>query len=142
MNKLKVYLSGSVKNVDNEFQSWRIRCQMLRQNGYYTNLDFVDPNSYFNYSNKKPITDKQCQDLFMWQIEHCDLLLLNLDYSDISVGTGMEIEHAYCNNIPIIAFGSKPETWYNWAETRSTVIFKTLDEAVEYIHTYYGKVVY
>ena len=115
---------------------------MLTQNVYYTNLEFIDPNSYFDYTNKQPKTDKQCLDLFMWQIEQCDVLLVNLDYSENSCGTNMEIEHALCNNIPIIAFGSKPETWYNWAETRSTITFKTLDGAVEYIHMYYGKVVY
>ena len=142
MNKLKVYLSGSVKHADDNFQTWRSRCLMLTQNGYYTNLEFIDPNSYFDYTNKQPKTDKQCLDFVMWQIEQCDVLLVNLDYSENSCGTNMEIEHAFCNNIPIIAFGSKPETWYNWAETRSTITFKTLDGAVEYIHMYYGKVVY
>ena len=141
MNKLKIYLSGATKNVDNDFQSWRSRCTMLRQNGYYTNLEFIDPISYFNYTKKKPKTEKQCLDLFMWQVEQCDVLLCNLDYSNISCGTNMEVEHAYCNNIPIIAFGSKPETWYQWAETRSTAIFEDLDEAIEYINKYYAKVV-
>lgn len=141
MNKLRVYLSGGVKQVDENFQSWRTRCLMLRQNGYYTELDFVDPINYFNYNNKQPKTDKQCLDFFMWQIDRCDVLLVNLDNSNVSVGTGMEIEHAFCKGIPIIAFGSKSNTWYNWAETRSTVIFDTLDQAVDYIHEYYAKVV-
>jgi hypothetical protein len=140
-NKLKIYLSGATKNIEENFQTWRNRCLMLRQNGYYTKLDFVDPISYFNYTNKKPKTDKQCLDLFMWQIENCDILLLNLDYSSLSCGACMEVEHAHCNNIPIIAFGEKPDTWYNWAETRSTVVFDSLDDAIEYIYDTYAKVV-
>lgn len=140
MNKLKVYLSGSVKNAEDGFQSWRSKCLMLAED-YDMNLNIIDPINYFDYSNNKPKTDKQCQDLFMWQIERCDILLCNLDGSDVSVGTGMEIEHAFCNNIPIIAFGSKPDTWYNWAKTRSAVIFETLDEALEYISISYGRVV-
>ena len=141
MNKLKVYLSGATLNTDDSFQSWRTRCQMLRQNGYYTNLDFVDPLSYFDYKHKLPQTNKQCLDFFMWQIDKCDALLINLDYSNVSVGSGMEVEHAYCHNVPIIAFGSKPDTWYNWTKERTTVILNDLDEAIEYIHNYYAKVV-
>lgn len=140
MKKLKIYLSGSVKQVEDNFQSWRTQCKMLRQNGYYTNLDFIDPISYFDYVRKQPKTDKQCLDLFMWQVENCDVLLLNLDYTNISCGACMEVEHAYCNNIPIVAFGSKPDTWYNWVETRSTAIFDNLEDAIDYIHNSYGKV--
>ena len=77
----------------------------------------------------------------MWQIDKCDALLINLDYSNVSVGSGMEVEHAYCHNVPIIAFGSKPDTWYNWTKERTTVILNDLDEAIEYIHNYYAKVV-
>lgn len=141
MSKLKVYLSGAAKQVEEDFQSWRSRCKMLSHNGYYTKLDFVDPNSYFNYTNKTPKTDKQCLDLFMWQIEKGDVLLVNLDYSNVSIGTGMEIEHAACHNIPIVAFGEKSDTWYNWCVERSTVIFRTLDQAIDYINDTYAKVV-
>ena len=139
--KFKVYLSGCTKNIEEGFQSWRTHCKTITHNGYYTKLDFINPISFFNYTTKQPKTDKQCLDLFMWQIENIDLLLLNLDYSDKSCGSCMEVEHAYCNNIPIIAFGSKPETWYNWAETRSTAIFDTVDQAIDYIYDNYVKVV-
>lgn len=141
MNKLRIYLSGCTKHADENFQTWRSHCYMLSHNGYYTNLKFIDPISYFNYTNKQPKTDKQCLDLFMWQVRNSDILLINLDHSNKSCGSCMEVEHAYCHNIPIIAFGEKPETWYNWAETRSTAIFETLDKAVDYINDTYVKVV-
>ena len=141
MNKLKVYLSGSVRNTEKDFQSWRNHCQMLQQNGFYENLNFVDPNEYFNYTNKLPKTDKQCLDLFMWQIDKCDVVLCNLDYSNISIGTSMEVEHSHCHNIPIIGFGSKTETWYNWTKERCSIVFEDLEEAIEYLNNSYGKVV-
>ena len=77
----------------------------------------------------------------MWQVEESDILLINLDHSDLSVGSSMEVEHAYCCNIPIIAFGSKPKTWYPWIVERATIIFYDLEEALEYINGSYGKVV-
>lgn len=49
----------------------------------------------------------------------------------------MEVEHAYCNNIPIIAFGEKDETWYSWIVERASVIFDSLEEALCYIDDYY-----
>lgn len=141
MNKnLNVYLSGSIKNVDLSFQNWRDKCLEIEENGFFAGLKFVDPNSHFNYTNKKPKTDKQCLDLFMWLVDNCEILLVNLDESDKSCGTCMEIEHAYCHGIPIIAFGSNPNTWYSWAETRSSVIFDTLEEAIDYIYLSYTNI--
>lgn len=133
MRSLNVYLSGATKNVDKEFQNWRNRYMEF----FDINLNFIDPIRYFNYTDKKPKTNKQCLDLFMWQIDNSDVLLVNLDYSEVSIGTAMEVEHAYCNNIPIIAFGEKDETWYSWIVERASVIFDSLEEALCYIDDYY-----
>lgn len=138
MNKLKVYLSGSVKNADSDFQNWRDYCVSVERNELFNNLKFIDPIHCFNYTNKIPKTDKQCLDLFMWYIEQSDIILINLDGTDKSIGTAIEAEHAFCHNIPIIGFGEKPETWYNWIETRCSAIFEDVTETVDYISYYYG----
>ena len=140
MNKLKVYLSGSVKNVDINFQTWRDKCFESEENGFYPDIKFIDPINYFNYTDKQPLTDKQCLDLFMWLVEKSDIILVNLDNSDKSVGTAMEVEHAFCNNIPIIAFGKDKDTWYNWIVERAIVVFKNLEYAIEYIDNTYANV--
>lgn len=140
MKTLKVYLSGSVKLVEEDFQDWRRKCLEFKPCGLYQGLNFVDPIAYFNYTNKLPKTDKQCIDLFTWQIEQCDLLLVNLDSSDISVGSAMEIEHAFCKNIPIIGFGKNPNTWYSWAKERASAIFDTLEAALDYITKSYANI--
>lgn len=140
MNKTTVYLSGAISNVSAMFQDWRNKCLEWSDNGLYTCLTFNDPNIYFNYTDKLPKTNKQCLDLFMWMIEQSDVLLVNLESSEFSCGTCMEIEHAYCRNIPIIAFGEYPGTWYSWAQERASIIFKTLEDAVEYINSSYGRV--
>lgn len=140
MSKLNVYLSGAIKNVDGKFQNWRDKCLEIEENGFYPEINFIDPNIYFNYTDKLPKTDKQCLNLFMWLVRKCDVLLINLDQSEKSCGTCMEIEHAFCNKIPIIGFGSKQDTWYSWAETRSSVVFDTLEEAVNYISLSYANI--
>lgn len=141
MGRLNVYLSGPVKNVDGDFQNWRKRLLTLQEDDFYPDLNFIDPISYFNYTDKQPRTDKQCLDLFMWQVEKCDVILINLDGSDNSIGEAMEVEHAFCHGIPIIAFGKESSTWYNWVKTRATVIFDDLHDAVDYICDSYAEIV-
>lgn len=138
MDKLKVYLSGAIKKTSNEFQSWRDQC--FDYNQYYNNLKFIDPNRYFNYTNKLPQTERQCLDLFMYQVEQSDILLVNLDHSCVSCGTLAEIEHAFCHNIPIIGFGKITDSWYKWASERCSVIFRELEMAISYISNSYGTV--
>lgn len=142
MSKLKVYLSGSVLKTEKSFQDWRKQCEQTvnLSSMYYEFIKIVNPISYFNYTDKPAKTEKQCLDLFMYQIERCHVLLCNLDNSKDSIGTGMEVEHAFCKGIPIIAFGKKPKTWYNWIETRASVVLDSLDEALEYINNSYGSV--
>lgn len=139
MKKLNVYLSGCVRNADIGFQDWRERCASYQEYESYPFLNFIDPIKYFNYDDKQPKTDKQCMDLFMWQIERSDILLVNLDDSKYSCGCSMEIEHAYCKGIPIIAFGNNQGTWYNWAKLRASVVFQHLFEAINYIDEYYAE---
>ena len=140
MNSLKVYLSGSAKNVDEQFQNWRQECYTCQLIGYYPSLKFINPLAHFDYKRNKPKTDKQCLDLFMWLVDKSDILLVNLDHSENSIGTAMEVEHAYCNNIPIIAFGKKENTWYNWVVERASVVFDSLSSAIHYIDDSYGDI--
>lgn len=138
MNKLNIYLSGAIKNASYEFQTWREYCFDSVLSGFFSNLSIIDPNRFFNYTDKWPETDKQCMELFMYLLKKSDVLLVNLDYSDCSVETGMEVQYALCNNIPIIAFGEEPETWYKWVEISAAVILEDAEEALEYINNSYG----
>ena len=138
MTRLNVYLSGNVRNACEDFQGWRDKCMDYAQ--YYNNIKFIDPINYFNYTDKKPKTDRQCLDLFMHIIEKSDVLLINLDWSCSSIGTAMEIEHAFCNGIPIIGFGQDNNNWYNWVEQRCSVVFEDLEDAIYYISNTYGTI--
>lgn len=138
MNGLNVYLSGAVKYMKEEFQNWRDECMDYAKHS--DNLNIIDPNKYFNYTDNQPVTNKQCLDLFMWLVEKSDVLLINLDYSNISCGSMAEVEHAHCYGVPVIGFGENPETWYSWAEERCSVVFEDFEEALEYINASYGSI--
>lgn len=139
MGDFKIYLSGAIKNTPLSFQEWRdAASELLDTCSLFVNVKVLDPNVFFNYTEKLPKTEKQCLDLFMWLVDKSDLVLVNLDYSNQSCGTCMEIERAFCHNKPIISFGSTPQTWYSWARERSTVIFDTLEDAIQYVWDAYA----
>ena len=136
MKHIKVFASGSEKNAPSGFTSWRDELKNMCA-WHDDKIKIVDPCSHFHYTTKPPVTSRQCFNYFMWLIDQCDVLLVNLDHSHISVGTGCEVQHAFDNHKPIIGFGTKYETWYEWTYDRCDVIFDTMEEAVEYIIEYY-----
>lgn len=129
---IKIFISGSEKNAPKDFTSWRDKVKNLCAWNDDT-LQVLDPVTHFNYHDKPPRTPRQCFNYFMWLIDQCDVLLVNLDHSDASVGTGCEVQHAYDRNKPIIGFGQDVLTWYEWTDEKCDVIFNTMEEAIEYI---------
>ena len=68
---------------------------------------------------------------------NCDIVLVNLDMINDSVGTIWELSMAWRDHKPIIAFGTTP--WLNRPHMRSLidVHLETLDEALNYIADMY-----
>lgn len=136
--KLQIYASGSEKNAPKGFTSWRDELKEMIM-CHEDQINILDPMVHFNYTDKSPVTTRQCSNYFMWMIDKCDVLLVNLDHSDVSVGTGCEVQHGFDNHKPIIGFGTKPKTWYEWTSDKCDVIFSTMEDAIEYIaEHYYG----
>ena len=72
----------------------------------------------------------------MSRIDHCRLVIVNLDDSDSSVGTGQELEHARMKGIPIVGFGTK--NMYPWeVEVDCQVVFDNIDDCLDYVIRYY-----
>ena len=71
-------------------------------------------------------------------LKNCDIVLVNLDMINDSIGTIWELSMAWRDHKPIIAFGTTP--WLNRPHMLSLidVKFNSLDEALEYIADMYG----
>ncbi len=67
-----------------------------------TMLTYLFQVNLFNYDTLLPKTEKQCMNYFLHKVSKSDLLLVNLDNSNSSVGTGMEVQKAFDTGIPII----------------------------------------
>ena len=62
-------------------------------------------------------------------------MLVNLNHTNTSVGTGMEVQKAIDWSVPIIGFGTTDI--YPWIKDSCDVVFENLQEALEYIKEYY-----
>lgn len=138
MEVFNIYTSGATKHISKEVSyEWRKNTKKcLEQQGIsnYKVKVFI-PNDYFCYITKEPKTEKQCQDYFLYKVCKSDLLLVNIDNTENSVGTGMEVQTAKMLGIPVIGFGSKK--YYQWIKDSCEVVFETLGETIDYIVDYY-----
>lgn len=137
MSKFRIYTSGAMKYVPVQIANkWRYR---IAEYFWREDADasvFV-PSEYFGYEEKRHKTESQVMDYFLNEVAHSDLMILNLDNSDMSVGTGMEVCHAHDNNIPIIGYKETGEGIDSWCEDMCTVVFDDMEEMLEYIKVYY-----
>ena len=138
MNKINIYLSGACKHTSYNFQSWRRSFKNYLEDYVFNDLfNVIDPMIHFDYDDNKPPTDKACHDLFFHLIDKSDVLIVNLDNSDLSPGTAMEVHHALVNNIPIIGFGNMKDTWYPWVKEECSVVLSSIHNAIEYVYEHY-----
>ena len=95
-----------------------------------------DPTEYFPRDGSKSITAKQTKNFYIkYLIANSDLILVNLNNTENSVGTGQELQYAVDKGIPVIGFGK--QNVYEWLPEDCDVVFDTLEEAVDYIINYY-----
>ena len=137
METFQVYTAGSTKHVSNdESYQWRksTRDCLEKVNEKY-NVNVFIPSESFNYDTLLPKTEKQCMNYFLHKVSKSDLLLVNLDNSNSSVGTGMEVQKAFDTGIPIIGFGTK--NIYPWIKEHCDIVFEDRFDALVYIKEYY-----
>ena len=132
---MKVYLSGASKCLADEGNGWRKECEELVEQLDW-DMNVINPNTFFNYSTMEPDTDKQCMTCLLHHVKKSDVLLINLDNTSSSVGTGIEIGLAHALGIPMIGFG-KGINVYCWAEEMCDCVFENAGEALSYIYSYY-----
>ena len=130
----KVYLSGASKNVAEDISSsWREYVSVALG----TDFNTFNPNKHYDYKEYLPASDKECRKLFLNHLRESDILLVNLDFSEISCGTNYEIGFAQALNKPIIGFGKIKV--YPWARDACDIVLDDMVSAVNYITTHYWK---
>lgn len=140
MRDFQIYLAGKTGGLTQvEANGWRNNVKNILENyesRRFNNIRVINPNDFFNYYKTLHKSHKQIKRFFMSQIDKSDLVIVNLNNSNSSVGTGQELEHARMKGIPIIGYGI--ENIYLWeSEEDCDVVFNTEEECVEYVLDYY-----
>lgn len=81
------------------------------------------------------LINKQVKQFYLSRIRKCDLVLVNLEHTNTSIGTAQELQFAVDNHIPIIGFNDYDS--YEWLPEDCDVIFKGINEAIDYINDFY-----
>lgn len=134
MSKISIYLAGASKHEADEGMGWREDVKNTWSNKW-ANIHIINPLSYFRYSENWHQSDKQVKQYYLSRIKKCDIVLVNLNNSNTSCGTCQEIQYAVDCGIPVIGFGN--EEVYNWLLVDCQCVFDNVDEAMDYIVSYY-----
>ena len=123
----QIYLAGGCLNEDDEGRGWREKAteifkQAADSSPYQVRV--FNPIDFFSYSEAKHQSDKQVKWYYMDQIKNSRVVLVNLNNSNKSIGTGQELQYAYDNGIPIIGFGETEV--YPWLKVDCQCIFSSL----------------
>lgn len=134
--KEKVYLAGSCRNVSVEERNfWRdyITTSLINNSKH---LVAFNPNDHFSYEKNDPNDEKLVMDFFLNRLSKCSVMVVNLNSSNKSVGTGIEFGYALANNIFIIGYGT--EDVYGYMKEKCSVVFKEVDEVAEFLLEQWG----
>lgn len=139
MCNLAVYLTGRVKGLDDGGKTWRddITKQLQAVAEWQEKrIRIFNPIKYFSYEEKKHKTERQVKEYFFQQMLKCDVVILNANDTNFSIGTAQEVQFAVDHGIPVIAFGT--HDMYPWiVEADAQVVFDSMHEVVDYIRDYY-----
>lgn len=139
MNPLKIYLVGRCKGLTDGGKEWRENARKILKTiaeTAGTKVIVFDPTEYFDYSSQKYKTQKQIKEYYYQAMRQCDLVLLNCNGTEFSIGTAQEIQYAVDHDIPVIGFGE--DHTYPWiTEVDCQVVFSSIHEALDYIRDFY-----
>lgn len=133
-----VYLAGKMAGLTlEEMTAWRIKArEELGKNGF----NVLDPTG-LDFNDRNIILDSEVVHCNKFQIRHSDVLLVQLDHKDVSIGTVGEIVFASELGKPVVIWGSAPVEiiGHPWIMHHSTMRFLRLKDAVDYIIKNYSK---
>jgi len=143
LEKLKIYLAGKMSGLSfEESDEWRrdfkriFKKEMNYDTMHYT---IINPNDYYNFKNPSHQNEREVMQYDLNHIRNSDIIVVNLDGINTSIGTAIELYTAAQLNIPILALGTS-EKWKNthpWLKECISRVESDIKELCEYIRLYY-----
>lgn len=137
MRDYNIYLAGGMSDISfEESNIWRgIAKEKLEscECGYHVKA--INPNDYFNFLVKRHETEEEIRRFDINKVDISDLILVNLNGR--SIGTAMELQHAFDRGLPIVGYKDDGEFLHPWLECVTSRVFASVEEAVNYIRDFY-----
>ena len=158
MREKNIYLAGAIGCYGNNQANatmWRfdaeesIKRHVVSYDGVLTKWNVIDPCDYYMYGEGLHHTEKEVMGFDLNRVNNSDVILVNLNDLDKSIGTSDEILYAYLHSIPVIGFLQTDEVlqenetkellhpWKYEQINRIETGLDALEKAVDYICTYY-----
>lgn len=144
MKHLKIYLAGKMTGVSfDEMNIWRVKSKekllnVAEDTGY--SVTVINPVEFYNFEEHRYQSDKEVEDYDLAHVLTSDVIVVNLEGIDTSIGTIIELHDAnYHRRIPVIAFGDKEtyEKLHPWIKRDITRVEDNMDNAIEYVKQFY-----
>ena len=143
MKELTIYEAGKMSGLDlQQMLTWRIELtkeleDIAEMVGVKVNA--VNPVNYFNFVQKRNQTESEIMKFDLSKVKQSDIVIVNMDGLNTSIGTCIELYEAYKREIPVLAFGSNKlyEELHPWVQCCITRHDETYKETVNYIKEFY-----
>lgn len=138
----QIYLAGKMGGLTpREYNLWRQQffngCQRQRLLGEHAAFRILNPADYYGYDTQNEKSEKEIMRFELRAVEKSDIVIANLDSVETSVGTIMEIFHAYKKNIPIIGLKTDSTETHPWIIECVDRVEENMEDLINYVFNYY-----
>ena len=144
MNNLSIYLAGAMSNCKSfeDMNTWRVEIKnmLTHMASYYDcNIRVTNPVEYYNFIEKRHKSEREVMQFDLSLVKKSDVVIVNLDGINTSIGTSMELYECYRSDIPVIAFGTDEEyeNTHPWIRECITRHESNMEDAATYIKEFY-----
>lgn len=143
MKKIVIYECGKMTGLNFEQMcSWRNYFKELVEKvaeNMGAIVEVINPCNYYRPDIKLHNSELEVMKYDLSRIITSDLVVVNIEGLNTSIGSIIECYEAYKRNIPVLAFGSKEDydNLHPWVQCCITRLDKNCKECINYIGSFY-----
>ncbi len=142
-NGLTIYLAGKMSGLsDSEMRQWRnlLKSELEKYSdmaNYKTNV--VSPCDYFNFNEQRYKNEQEIMKFDLSLVKNSDIVIVNTNGLNSSIGSIIEVYEAWKNDIPVIAYDENGDykTIHSWLKCCITRADSCVIDICEYIKDFY-----
>ena len=143
MKEFKIYTAGKMSGLSYQEQmNWRKEIEWAVEKKTNKKVHFIHPPVYYNYENQDYKSEKEIKDWEINQVRNSDIVIVNLDEVNDSVGTHYELctvdaINSFGNkHIFVIGIGKLETSIHPWIQLSIHRQEETFEDAADYIVNY------